>query len=36
MKLATFDAGEGPRIGIVTDGGIVDLALVSPRLCRRP
>lgn len=32
MKLATFDAGEGPRIGIVTDGGVVDLALVSPRL----
>ena len=25
MKLARFDAGSGPRCGVVTDGGIVDL-----------
>ena len=32
MKLATFDAGSGPRIGVVVDGGIVDLGTVNPRL----
>jgi len=32
MKLATFDAGNGPRLGVVGDGGIVDLATVNPRL----
>lgn len=32
MKLATFDAGNGPRIGVVAEGGIVDLAIVNPRL----
>ena len=25
MKLATFDAGNGPRLGAVTPGGMVDL-----------
>ncbi len=32
MKLATFDAGDGPRIGVVVEGGIVDLSIVNPRL----
>ena len=25
MKLMTFDAGNGPRLGLATDHGIVDL-----------
>ncbi len=32
MKLATFDAGNGPRIGVVVEGGIVDLVTANPRL----
>jgi 2-keto-4-pentenoate hydratase/2-oxohepta-3-ene-1,7-dioic acid hydratase in catechol pathway len=32
MKLATFDAGDGARLGVVVEGGIVDLATVNPRL----
>lgn len=30
MKLATFDAGKGARIGIVKDGGVIDIARALP------
>ena len=32
MKLVTFDAGEGPRIGLLTERGIVDLSRAAPGL----
>jgi len=32
MKLATFDAGEGARVGVVVEGGVVDLSIANPRL----
>lgn len=31
MKLARFDAGHGPRVGIIVDDGIVDIAIASGR-----
>ena len=34
MKLATFTDGASPRLAVVTDGGLVDLAAALPSLPR--
>ena len=34
MKLATFSHQGATRVGVVIDGGVVDLALVAPDLPR--